>query len=130
MPPLITSIYAAVGALLVIALALRVVLRRRRLSVGLGDGGDSNLQQCIRVHANAIENLPLALLLLLLLELRGLPAMWLHGLGAGLIVTRLLHAWGFSRRKGVSFGRFAGTLGNWLLVIAMAAMLLVHAFDA
>lgn len=128
MPPLITSIYAALGALLVVALALRVVLRRRKLAVGLGDGGDRDLEQCIRVHANAIENLPLALLLLLLLELRGIPAPWLHGLGGALMAARVLHAWGFSRRKGVSLGRFLGTLTTWLVVITMAAMLLVHAF--
>ena len=128
MPPLITSIYAALGAILVVLLALRVVLHRRRTAVGLGDGGDRDLQQCIRVHANAIENLPLALLLLLLLELRGIPAPWLHGLGAAVIISRLLHAWGFSRRKGVSMGRFAGTLGTWLVMLLMAAMLLVHAF--
>src|SRR5690606_7947203 len=125
--PVITSVYAALGAILVVVLALRVVMRRRRTAIGLGDGGDADLQQCMRVHANAIENLPLALLLLLLLELRGLPVAWLHGLGATLIVSRVLHAWGFSRRKGVSFGRFFGTLVNWLLVLLMAAMLLVHA---
>jgi uncharacterized membrane protein YecN with MAPEG domain len=130
MPPVVTSIYAALGALLVIVLALRVVMQRRKGAIGLGDGGDRDLQQCIRVHANAIENLPLALLMLLLLELRGIPAPWLHGLGAALILARILHAWGFSRRKGVSFGRFAGTLGTWLVMLAMAAMLLVHAFHA
>jgi uncharacterized membrane protein YecN with MAPEG domain len=128
MPPVVTSIYAALGALLVIVLALRVVMQRRKGAIGLGDGGDRDLQQCIRVHANAIENLPLALLMLLILELRGIPAPWLHGLGAALILARALHAWGFSRRKGVSFGRFAGTLGTWLVMLAMAAMLLVHAF--
>ena len=126
MPPLITSIYAALGAILVVVLALRVVLRRRATAVGLGDGGDRDLEQCIRVHANAVENLPLALVLLLLLELRGVPAEWLHGFGIAIIASRLLHAWGFSRRKGVSFGRFAGTLVGWLVVLTMAAMLLVH----
>jgi uncharacterized membrane protein YecN with MAPEG domain len=113
-----------------VVLALRVVMQRRKGAIGLGDGGDRDLQQCIRVHANAIENLPLALLMLLVLELRGIPAPWLHGLGAALILARILHAWGFSRRKGVSFGRFAGTLGTWLVMLAMAAMLLVHAFHA
>lgn len=128
MPPVVTSIYAALGALLVIVLALRVVMQRRKGAIGLGDGGNRDLQQCIRVHANAVENLPLALLMLLLLELRGIPVPWLHGLGATLILARVLHAWGFARRKGVSFGRFAGSLGTWLVMLAMAAMLLVHAF--
>ena len=126
MIPVVTSIYSALATILVLVLAGRVVALRRSGKVGLGDGGNADLAQRIRVHANAIENLPLALFLLLLLELRGIPAPWLHGLGAALLVARVLHAWGFSRRKGVSFGRFAGTLATWLLMLLMAAMLLVH----
>ncbi len=120
----ITSIYAALSTLLVIVLALRVVQSRQKHKVGLGDNGEANLQQRIRVHANAIENLPLALLLLLLLEMHGIPAPWLHGLGATLVVARVLHAWGFSRRKGTSFGRFFGTIVTWLVMLAMALILL------
>jgi uncharacterized membrane protein YecN with MAPEG domain len=126
MIPVVTSIYAALATVLVLVLAARVVAMRWKGKVALGDGGNANLSQRIRVHANAIENLPLALLLLLLLELHGIPAAWLHGLGASLIVARALHAWGFSRRKGTSFGRFVGTLLTWLLMLVMAAMLLVH----
>lgn len=122
--PVITSIYAALAALLVILLALLVVAQRRRSAVALGDGGDRLLQQRMRVHANAVENLPLALLLLLLLELGGADPRLLHGLGGALIVARVLHAWGLSRRPGTSFGRFYGTLATWLLMIAMAVLLL------
>lgn len=122
--PVITSIYAALATFLVITLALLVVDQRRRSKVGLGDGGDRVLQQRVRVHANALENLPLALLLLLLLELDGTAAPLLHGFGGVLLVARALHAWGFSRRSGTSFGRFAGTLATWLAMLAMAALLL------
>ena len=124
MPLPITSIYAALSTLLVIVLALRVVQLRQKHKVGLGDNGEANLQQRIRVHANAIENLPLALLLLMLLEMHRMPAHWLHGLGATLVLARVLHAWGFSRRKGTSFGRFVGTLVTWLVMLAMALILL------
>lgn len=122
--PVITSIYAALATLLVILLALLVVDQRRRSAIGLGDGGDRALQQRMRVHANAVENLPLALLLLLLLELGGSDPRLLHAFGAALLVARALHAWGFLRRPGTSFGRFFGTLGTWLLMIAMATLLL------
>jgi uncharacterized membrane protein YecN with MAPEG domain len=122
--PVITSIYAALAALLVIALALLVVDQRRRSAIGLGDGGDRALQQRMRVHANAVENLPLALLLLLLLELDATAPALLHAFGGGLLLARVLHAWGFLRRSGVSFGRFAGTLATWLLMIGMALLLL------
>ena len=120
----VTSIYAALATLLVITLALLVVDQRRRSRIGLGDGGDRQLQQRMRVHANAVENLPLALLLLLLLELGGTAPALLHGFGGALIGARVLHAWGFLRRSGTSFGRFVGTLATWLLMIAMASLLL------
>lgn len=128
--PIVTSIYAALAALLVVVLALAVVAQRRRAAVGLGDGGDRKLQQSIRVHANAIENLPLALLLLLLLELGGTGAEVLHGFGAALLIARAMHAWGFSRRSGTSPGRFFGTLVTWLAMLGMAGMLLLRALAA
>lgn len=128
MPPLITSIYAALSTLLVIVLALRVVQLRQRHKVGLGDAGERALQQCIRVHANALENLPLGLLLLLLLELGGTSVPVLHAVGGTLFAARLLHAWGFSRHSGTSFGRFVGTLVTWLVMLAMAVLLLLRAF--
>ena len=124
--PVVTSLYAALATLLVILLALLVVDQRRRSAVGLGDGGDRRLQQRMRVHANAVENLPLALLLLLLLELGGTSAALLHGFGAALLVARVLHAWGFLQSAGTSVGRFVGTLATWLLMIAMAVLLLVR----
>src|SRR3546814_11116311 len=67
----IASIYVALSALLVLALAVQVVILRRGKRIGLGDGGDTRLACAIRAHANALENLPLALLLLVLLALGG-----------------------------------------------------------
>lgn len=122
----VTSIYAALLALLVIFLAMRVVGVRFHAKVGLGTGQGGGLEQRVRVHGNAIENVPIALILLMLLEVGGLGAGWLHGIGATLLVSRILHAWGLSRSRGTSFGRFAGTLGTWLLVAGMAVLLLVR----
>lgn len=124
MAPRITAFYAALAALLVIALALRVVLQRRRARVGVGDGGDRTLARAIRAHANAVEYLPLALLLLSLLELLAVAPVGLHVFGIVLILSRVLHAVGLSSSGGTSFGRFAGTLGTWLCMIAMALVAL------
>lgn len=124
--PAVASLYVALSLLLLLALGFRVVQRRRAAQIGLGDGGDAELQRRIRAHANAIENLPLALLGLLLLELGGLPAWALHALGAALLLSRVLHAAGLSQRSGVSFGRFWGMLGTWLVMLAIAALLLLQ----
>jgi len=127
--PVVTSIYTALSILLLLALAFRVVQVRRGEKIGLGDGGSAQLQRRIRAHANAVENIPIALIGLLLLELGGLPAWALHVLGATLVISRVLHGIGISSRSGVSFGRFWGTLGTWLVLVAMAVLLLLQALS-
>ena len=68
--------------------------------------------------------MPLGLLVVLLLELNQAPVWAVHLAGAGLIVGRLLHAWGLSRHKGVSFGRFTGTVVTWLVLVVGGAGLI------
>lgn len=122
---MITLFYAGLCTLLVLFLAARVVARRRSARIGVGDGGDAELSRRIRVHANAVENLPLALLLLGGMELNGYADGLIHAFGATLLVSRLLHAWGLGRSSGASPGRFLGTLLTWLLMAAMAVMAIV-----
>lgn len=89
---MITSIYAALLALLIVWLSLRVIKRRRATRVLVGDANDPGLQAAIRAHANATEYVPVALILLLLLELGGGHYALLHAAGLALLTGRLLHA--------------------------------------
>ncbi len=57
---MITLLYAGLCTLLVVLLAGRVVQWRFRHKIGIGDGGDRELLKRVRVHANAVENMPLA----------------------------------------------------------------------
>lgn len=118
--PTITLLFASLHVLLLIALLVPVSLHRRRRQIGIGDGGDPALLRKIRVHANFVEHVPLALLMLALLELAGLspPLLWL--LGAALLLARLMHATGLSRGAGYSLGRFWGTAITWGVLLAMA----------
>ena len=75
-------------------------------------------------HANAAEHLPIALLLLLLLDLGQTPPSWLHVFGVLLIVGRVLHAIGLSRTAGPSPGRVLGMVLTWGVMLAMALLLL------
>lgn len=122
----ITSVYAALCALLVLWLAWRVVELRRREKIGLGHGHHHELERRVRIHANAIEYVPLALILLALAEASGTPALGLHAAGAGLFVARVLHAIGLSRSAGYSFGRFWGVLLSWLVILGLALSLLIR----
>ena len=93
--------------------------------IGIGDGGDHEMQRRVRAHANSVEYLPLALLLLGGMELNGYPNSVIHAFGATLLVSRLLHAWGLSRSSGSSPGRFLGTFITLCLMIAMSVFAIV-----
>jgi uncharacterized membrane protein YecN with MAPEG domain len=122
---LIAGFYVALGALLILVLAARVMWLRNTRRVGLGSGGDADLGRAIRVHANAVEYLPIALLLVLL-ALEQTPSGLLHLFGALLIVGRILHAIGLSSASGRSFGRMAGIGLTVLVTLAMAALLIAR----
>ncbi|GAB2660365.1 MAPEG family protein [Arenimonas aestuarii] len=119
---MITLLYAALCTLLVLGLAIRVMLARGRLKVGLGDGGHGELNRRVRAHSNAVEYVPLALILLGGMELNGYPDWLVHVFGATLVVSRVLHAWGLAVSEGRSTGRFWGTLLTLLLMVAMCVM--------
>lgn len=93
---MITSIYAALSALFIVKLSLSVIKLRRQHRVSVGDGGIEALQLAIRAHANALEYMPMALLLLVLLELNQAPTMLIHLAGSALLAGRILHAVGLS----------------------------------
>ncbi len=118
--PKITLLITALHVLLMLVLLARISQVRHARKIGLGDGGDPDLLRRIRVHANFVEHVPIALLLLALLELSGLPAPWLWGLGGALLLARVLYAAGLSRSGGYSFGRFWGTALTWLVLLLMA----------
>ncbi|HVR82635.1 MAG TPA: MAPEG family protein [Luteimonas sp.] len=118
--PKITLLFASLHALLLLALIVPISRHRHQHKIGLGDGGDVVLARKIRAHANFIEFVPIALLLLALLELGGLPAAWLWGFGALLLLARVMHAVGLSRHAGYSLGRFWGTALTMLVLLAMA----------
>lgn len=125
--PAIAALYAALLALLVVALSVRIALYRMRHRIGLGDGGDKRLFGLIRAHGNAIEYIPLGVVLLALLELCGAPTPGLHVAGGVFLLARLMHAQGVAGRPGVSVGRSGGAGLTFIVLVAMAVWLLVLA---
>ena len=117
----ISPIYILLNILLVIGLAYRITFLRRRFKIGLGDGDKKPLRLAIASHANAIENTPLALLVMILVELNaGIPLV-LHISGIVFTAARLWHAWGTSQHAGSSAGRYYGTVLSWIYIIGMSA---------
>ena len=116
----ITPLYAGLLVLWYLVLVWRVVHHRRRARVSLGDGGDPALQRAIRGHANFAEYVPLALLMMAMLELSRTSIYVLHALGLALLIGRLLHGYALSFTPRFSFGRTGGT-------VLTVAVLLVEA---
>ena len=85
-----TAIYAALLAIIGVVLGERVGLFRLKAKVSLGDGGNSDIIVRNRQHMNFVENVPMALILIALVEVNGGSATWVHGLGGSLLAARLI----------------------------------------
>jgi len=124
----VTSIYAGISGLIVLFLVLQVVRVRQRERVGIGDGANKQLNRYIRVHGNAVEFLPILLILLALSEVSGMRAELLHGFGVAIVLGRLLHAHGLGRSAGASFGRATGTILSLIALLGLSLALLGRAW--
>ena len=122
----ILGFYAGLVGLLFLLLSARVVRLRSQLKVDIGDGDRPELVQAIRAQANCAEYAPLVLLLMVPLAAAGSHPVVLHGLGAALLIGRVLHAQGLSGNPGYSVGRFWGISISWatLLVASLLCILL------
>ena len=120
----VTPLYAGLLTLLYLVLIFQVI-RFRRQGISLGDGGDPNMLRVIRGHANFAEHIPLALLLMLVMELGKFSIYLLHALGIALIVSRVLHAYALSFTQKCRFGRVWGA-GITITVLAVEAVSCIY----
>ena len=120
-----TLITTGILGLLLLFLSGYVIAGRVKFKVDVGDGGNEAMRRRIRVQANFVEYVPVALILIMLVESAPIGPAWLPGaLGATLVIARLWHAQGLLGSSGVSAGRFMGTnlTGLVILVGALAAL--------
>lgn len=122
----VTSVTAAIAALMLIALSAPISLRRLKLNVMSGDGGDAGLQRLIRVQGNFIEYAPMGLILLALVEVGITPVRTLWTIALLLIVGRGLHALGLLR--GSMIVRVLGMAGTFASLVISAVILLTRYF--
>lgn len=121
-----TAVYAALLALLFLGLSVRVIRLRQTFQVALGDAGEKSLKRATRVQANFAEYVPLALLLIYLVETAQPPQPLIHALGLLLVMGRALHAYGVSQsRENLKF-RVTG-MAMTFAVLAVASFYLLYA---
>ncbi|NNF66724.1 MAG: glutathione S-transferase [Gammaproteobacteria bacterium] len=120
MPLEITGLYAALSALVLTWLSFKAGIMRGRKKISVGDGGDIELVEAMRRHANAVEYIPIALILLGAMELNGANAAFLHALGAVLVLTRIAHPLGLKADNMASPLRAIGAGGTALVIVVAA----------
>src|SRR5512141_2686394 len=118
----ITALYAGILALIVIALAINVTAHRVKLRVPLGDGGNAQMRRMIRLHGNAAEYIPFAVLLMAIYEINGGAHMALHIVGIALVAGRVVQTWGMWTTDMTNIGRQIGQSLTWLSLIALAVL--------
>ena len=113
----VTGLYAGILGIVFFVLSMRVISNRVRAQVNLLDGGDEALTRAMRVHGNFAEYVPFALLLMALAEIQGGPGLFMHVLGAVLIVCRLCHAYAITATTGQNPFRQIGFVGTFGVII-------------
>ena len=78
------------------------------------------MQQSIRAHGNAVEYIPIFLILLFLFEVNGGTKMALHIAGMSFMVARIAHAVGLHQSAGASIGRVVGSSASVVIILVLA----------
>jgi uncharacterized membrane protein YecN with MAPEG domain len=127
----VTSIIAALAALLYIALAMRVIGVRRSDKVSLGDAANKTLETRIRQNGNFNEYVPLALILMAIAELQNAPRLLLIVLGLAILGGRLAHVYGLENmhnavgRKLRTYGMLSTFLSLVILSLTLVLQTLI-----
>jgi len=114
------ALWVGLHILLMGYLKLRVGATRGKTKVNFGDGDNEQMQRSLRVQGNAVEDVPVTLIGLVMLALVTAPLSLIHAVGGVLLVSRVLHAFGLGKSSGLTFGRLVGTLGSIIAMLAVA----------
>jgi uncharacterized membrane protein YecN with MAPEG domain len=90
----VTPLYALPLALIYLVLWVRISAVRAKASISFGDGGNVELLRRVRQHGNFVEWTCFVLILMILAEGMGAPALYLHISGTLLLIGRIVHPFG------------------------------------
>jgi uncharacterized membrane protein YecN with MAPEG domain len=117
----VTPIYALALVPIFLVLWIRVSSMRAASGVSFGDGGNPVLLHRMRQHGNFIEWVPIVLILMILAEGMGAPAIYPHLSGVLLVIGRLAHPFGLKPDNAGHPLRYLGNGSNLLAVLVASA---------
>ena len=119
---MITPIYAGFFGILLVCLCWRVVSLRNRQENKMNESGHTALTAAVRAQDNLQEYLPVALLLMFMVENLHFSVWIVHALGALLVIARVIHLKGINEPSGKSLRRRVGTRLTWVQIIISSAL--------
>ncbi len=122
----IVGLYAGFNALILLWITLKTIALRGQYKVSIGDGGNKHLYRIMRGHSNALENIMIVLIMMLIMAALGTPSYVLHGFGLALTISRLMHAYHFIQEDASRWQRYYGSLISVLLLLAAAVGVIGH----
>ena len=127
---LITPLYALAAATIYLVLWIRVTSMRAKLGASIGDNNDKTLLLRIRQHGNCAEWLYFLLLLMILAEGMGAPALYLHISGGLFLVGRAAHPFGLKADNAGHLLRYVGNGTNILAALNLMVCLGLNVLEA
>lgn len=116
------GLWSGLLILVMVGLSVRVMRGRWKHRVSLGDGGVEPMTVLSRAFGNAAEYIPVGIAAMILMAQLGISAVLVHGVGAALLLGRMLHPFGLAM-KAPNWARAAGMLLTWGPLIFAAGLL-------
>jgi uncharacterized membrane protein YecN with MAPEG domain len=113
----IAAFYSALHILIFLALSILVVRERISRKIGLGDAGDIQFLQIMRMHGHTAEYLSPTLVLMMFFAIMDVGPLATHLFGIASIAGRTLHIAGLHASPSQSMGR---ALGMTLIIASLA----------
>jgi len=123
----VTPLYALPLALIFLVLWFRISGVRAATKISYGDGGNTELLRRVRQHGNFVEWTTFVLILMILAEGMGAPALYLHISGALLLIGRIAHPFGLGAVDNAAHPlRYVGNGTNILATLNLMVCLAVN----
>lgn len=122
----ITALYAALLVAVLVCLTTRIGLLRAKTGISILDGGNARLAVEMRRHGNFAEHVPLAIVLMAIVEINGGSSLFLHVVGIALVISRVAHPFGLHHDRVQAPLRLIGAVGTSLVTIALGVVALLQ----
>jgi len=120
-----TAVIAGLFGIAHVIFTIRVGNYRRSNQISLGDGGDKRLQKLARGQGNFTENVPIALIIIALLEANGAGSQTVYAMGLSMLAARIVHYFTITTRALPFVFRPISMVVTLLVILTGSLLLLI-----